>query len=576
MRDSDGAAHRWGGEWADGAWTARLWAPDARDVALVHGDQTRPMMRQDDGFWSATITARPGDRYLFRVDGRDMPDPASRLQNGDVHAHSVVPGPSDFPWQTRWAGRDWAEAAIYELHVGTFTPDGTLAAAAEKLAGLADLGVTAVELMPVGQWPGDRGWGYDGVLPFALHPAYGRPDDLRRFVDRAHSLGLMVILDLVMNHFGPDGAWIHHAAPRFFDESRHTPWGAAIDFAQPEVREFWIQCAEYWLTEYRLDGLRLDAVHQITGPGADDFLRLFANRIRKADPSRAIHLIVEDERNDPDLREQGFDSAWNDDFHHAVHCQLTGESDGYYASFADDPFGDLCLALQNGHVEEGQPRPARDTPRGRSCAHLPPTAFVNATQTHDQVGNRAQGERLLSLADPDGVRVAFALLLTAPFIPMIFMGEERGATSPFLFFVDFQGDLGKAVRQGRAREFAGIASMGSRVPDPLSPETFARSKLVWQDDQATRAWRDLTRRALMFRAQHVVPLLKSGRRAPASVVRHGAASLSAEWPFHGGALNLWLSLGQVAPDLKAPQDAAFRIGRVGLDPFAISVTARSR
>ena len=567
-------APMWGGYWTDAGWTVATWAPLADQVALILNGKPCPMTRQADGFWSATVDARAGDTYLLRVDGKDIPDPASRLQSGDVHAPSVVVKPSDDARQAPWAGRPWAEAVIYELHLGTFTPEGTLPAATGKLAELADLGITAVELMPIGQWQGERGWGYDGVLPYALHPAYGSPDDLRRFVDHAHSLGLMVILDLVMNHFGPEGAYLHHAAPPFFDEGRHTPWGAAIDFPQHAVREYWIQCAEYWLGEYRLDGLRLDAVHQIAGPGATDFMAEFARRARAVDPTRPIHLIVEDERNEASLRENGYDASWNDDFHHAVHCQLTGESDSYYASFSHDPVGDLCLALARGHIEEGQPRPGRDEPRGEPCGHLPPTGFVNSTQTHDQVGNRAMGERLLSLADPKGVQVAFALLLTAPYIPMIFMGEERGATTPFLFFADFTGDLARAVREGRAAEFAGIASLGSRVPDPLAPDTFARSRLDWDDTATARDWLDVTRRALSFRRDHVVPLLTSGRSRPAQVVRHGAASLAATWQFQKGTLDLRLSLGQAEPGLPPLDEAAFSLGRIGTDPFALSITTR--
>lgn len=568
-------AMQWGGRWSDAGWTAAIWAPDAGRVDLLLRDKVLAMRRRDDGFWAVTAPAAAGDRYRFRVDGQDLPDPASRLQAGDVHAASVVTPPTPEPAPDRWQGRDWAEAVIYELHLGTFTPEGTLAAAAGRLAELAGLGITAVELMPVGQWQGSRGWGYDGVLPWALHPAYGTPDDLRGFVRQAHALGLMVILDLVMNHFGPEGAYMHQAAPRFFDEGRHTPWGAAIDFSQPAVCEYWIQCAEYWVGGFGLDGLRLDAVHQIAGPGADTFMRQFAQRLRAVDPGRPIHLIVEDERNEPDLREAGFDATWNDDFHHAVHCQLTGESDSYYASFAHDPIGDLCLALQRGHVEEGQPRPGRDTPRGRPCGHLPPTGFVNAVQTHDQVGNRARGERLLSLADPRAVRTAYALLLVSPYIPMIFMGEERGATTPFLFFADFTGDLAEAVRKGRAAEFAGIASLGAAVPDPLSPETFQRSKLVWDGDGAAD-WLDLTRRALAFRAGQVVPLLKSGRRASAEVTRLGPASLSASWHFHAGTLALRLALGQAEPDPVRPRDAAFTLGRPGQDPFSLCVSTRPR
>ncbi|RDW12262.1 malto-oligosyltrehalose trehalohydrolase [Paracoccus thiocyanatus] len=559
---------RWGACWDDaGRWQARLWAPGADRVQLVLNGREQNMARDGDGYWSATAHPGIGDTYLFRVDGRLVPDPASRCQVRGVHGASVVTAAADFPWQVPWRGRDWAEAAIYELHVGSFTPSGTLAEAETRLAGLAALGFTAIELMPLGQWPGRRGWGYDGVLPFALHPAYGAPDDLRRFVDRAHGLGLMVLLDLVMNHFGPDGASLHLTSPEFFDPGRQTPWGAAIDFSQPAVRAYWTECAEYWLAEFRLDGLRLDAVHQIAGPGARQFLADLALRARGAGAGRAIHLITEDERNLPDLRQSGYDASWNDDFHHAIHTLLTGEDQGYYASFARDPMGDLALALARGHVEQGQPRPGRDRPRGAPCEHLPPTAFVNAIQTHDQVGNRAQGERLLALADPAGVRMAYALLLVAPYIPMVFMGEERGAQSPFLFFADYRGDLAQAVRQGRAAEFADDPSFGGAVPDPLDPATLERSRIDWQDQDRARPWLDLTRRALDFRRESVVGLLKSGRMG-AEVQRHGRRGLDARWRFGAGTLRIVLSAGAVEdlPAIAAPQ---FRLGRPGMDPFAL-------
>ena len=562
---------RWGATWDDGRLTARLWAPRAARVELLLDSQALSMTALPEGYWTVTAPAPAGIAYRLRVDGADMPDPASRRQAGGVHDPSLAEPVPDHDWQHPWAGRDWAEAVIYELHVGTFTPEGTLAAAASRLQHLADLGFTAIELMPLNQFPGDRGWGYDGVLPFALHPTYGAPADLCRFVDMAHGAGLMVILDLVMNHFGPDGAYIHQAAPDFFDTDRHTPWGAAIDFSKAPVRAFWTECAEYWLRTFRLDGFRLDAVHQITGPGATDFLDAFAGHLRQAAPDRPIHLITEDERNLPDLRERhGYDASWNDDFHHAVHTALTGESDGYYASFAHDPIGDLALALARGHIEEGQPRPGLDHPRGQPCGHLPATAFVNAIQTHDQVGNRPHGERLASLADPQGVAVAYALLLVAPYIPMVFMGEERGETAPFLFFADFQGDLARAVREGRAAEFAAIAELGETVPDPLAFETFERSRLGWRDDARAREWLELTRRALAFRAEKVVPLVKSGRRGEARVRRLGPASVAADWPFHAGTLSVALSLGQAQPDLPLPRAPGLVLGRPGRDPFALS------
>ncbi|CAM3071433.1 malto-oligosyltrehalose trehalohydrolase [Paracoccus nototheniae] len=554
----------WGPLKRDEGWTFRLWAPRADQVDLLIEGRDLPMQAGADGLWSLDHAATPGATYLFRVDGQVMPDPASRLQAGGVSDASVLIDP---PKARDWPGRDWAEAVIYELHVGTFTPEGTFAAAETRLAQLAGLGFTAIQLMPVGQFPGDRGWGYDGVLPFAPQPAYGSPGDLRRLVDAAHRQGLMVILDLVMNHFGPEGAWLHHAAPDFFNPDRQTPWGAAIDFSRPQVRDYWTSCALHWLQVYGMDGLRLDAVHQIAGPGADEFMTGLASRVGLLSPRR--HLITEDERNIPDLRQAGYDASWNDDFHHAIHVALTGESDSYYAPFAVDPVGDLALALQRGHVEEGQPRPPRDEPRGAPCGHLPPTAFVNSTQTHDQVGNRAQGDRLLTLADPKAVEVVYALLLVAPFIPMVFMGEEQGETAPFQFFADFTGDLAEAVRKGRAAEFAGIAALGDAVPDPLSPDTMARSRLAWANDDRARGWMDLTRRALAFRAAHVVPLLKSGQPTT-TVTRDGPGLIRAEWRFPAGGLSLSLALGQTDPAPLA--DAGFAAGTPDTD-YSLTVLA---
>ncbi|MEE2861656.1 MAG: malto-oligosyltrehalose trehalohydrolase [Pseudomonadota bacterium] len=557
----------WGTVQGDGECTFRLWAPQASQVELVLNGQPRPMDRQEGGVWALRTAANPGDRYLFRIGGQDMPDPASRLQSGDVHGPSVVTAPDRFDWAADWQGRHWDEAVIYELHVGCFTDEGTFKAAADRMAYLADLGFTAVELMPVGQFPGQRGWGYDGVLPFAPHPAYGTPDDLKMLVDAAHQAGLMVILDLVMNHFGPDGAWLHHSSPDFFNPDRQTPWGASIDFSQDAVRDFWMSCARHWLVDYRMDGLRLDAVHQISGPGADTFMADLATSVHVLSPRR--YLITEDERNIPDLREKmGYDATWNDDFHHAVHVALTGESDSYYANFAVDPIGDLALALSRGHVEEGQPRASNER-RGKPSGHLSPTTFVNSTQTHDQVGNRAHGDRLLTLADPEAVAVMHALLLVSPYIPMVFMGEERGETNPFQFFADFSGDLGAAVRKGRAAEFAGIAALGDAVPDPLSTKTFQRSKLGWREDGPAQSWLDLTRRALAFRKRHVVPLLKSGLLS-SDVTRPGPQLLRAEWRFKGGGLALSLALGQ--PDPAPLQDPNLQFGRPDA-PYSLTVKA---
>ncbi|WP_127144002.1 malto-oligosyltrehalose trehalohydrolase [Pelagibacterium montanilacus] len=562
--------HNWGFTPGSADWTARLWAPEAQSVKLVCQQGLIDMQREPDGYWVLDTKAEAGMVYGFSVDGLEVPDPASRLQAGDVHGRSVAVDHGAFAWQCDWRGRDWAEAVIYEMHVGTFTPEGTFSSARVKLEMLAELGFTAIEIMPVGQFPGDRGWGYDGVLPFAPHPAYGTPDDLKRLVDHAHSLGLMVMLDVVMNHFGPDGAYLHATAPEFFDKDRHTPWGAAIDFSRQPVRDFWIECALMWIVDYRFDGLRLDAVHQITGPKAETFFAELAERTRAADPGRQIHLVVEDESNDPELREAfGYDATWNDDFHHAVHTALTGEDHSYYKSFAHDPIGDLALALERGHIEEGQPRPGRDTPRGKASGHLPTTGFVNSTQTHDQVGNRANGDRLLSLADPAGVAVAYALNLVAPYIPMVFMGEERGETAPFLFFADYEGQLAESVRTGRAQEFAEIASMGADVPDPLSPETFARSRIDWSDTDHARFWQNLTRDALDFRANHLVPMLKAGAEADGQVTVAGERALAASWTFGAGVLRIALNFGTVGAFCTPLGEPGFRLGDIERDAYAL-------
>lgn len=557
-RDRD----RWGPLRGDDGWRFRLWAPEAGTVELMLDDRALPMTRGDDGFWTAQHPATPGMRYLFRVDGQAMPDPASRLQSGGVSDASVL---LQLPAPRPWAGRPWHQAVIYQLHVGCFTPEGTFAAAQARLAGLAALGFTAIQLMPVGQFPGSRGWGYDGVLPFAPHPAYGSPGDLQRLIAAAHDCGMMVIVDLVMNHFGPEGAWMHHAAPAFFDPDRQTPWGAAIDFSRPAVQAFWTEAALHWLRDYGADGLRLDAVHQIGGPGAAEFLAGLAAATARLSPRR--HLITEDERNIPDLREAGYDANLNDDFHHAVHVALTGEAHDYYAAFAVDPVADLATALARGQVEEGQPRAGREQPRGSPCGHLPGTAFVNAIQTHDQIGNRALGERLLSLADPEAVRVVYALLLVAPFVPMVFMGEERGETAPFLFFADYDGDLAQAVRDGRAAEFSWE---DADPPDPLDPGTMARSRLGWAEDARARGWMDLTRRALAFRAAHVAPLMARGR-AEARVTRDGPGLIRALWRFPGGgALALSLALDQ--PDPSPLPDPDLSVGASG-DRYRLTVKA---
>jgi malto-oligosyltrehalose trehalohydrolase len=385
----------------------------------------------------------------------------------------------------------------------------------------------------------------------------------------------MTVLDVVYNHFGPDGAHLHSVAPPFFDEGRETPWGPGIDYAQPAVRAFFAENALMWLRDYRFDGLRLDAVHQIIDPSDPDLIEEIAAAVAAADLGRPTHLIAEDERNVTRHRDRGAVRAvWNDDWHHSVHCALTGEREGYFASFAVDPIADLVVACRDGHVEQGHPRDGRDAPRGEPSGRLPTTAFVNASQTHDQVGNRAHGERLIALADPRGVEVAHALLLCAPFIPMLFMGEEAGEDAPFLFFTDHEGDLADAVREGRRAEFAQFESFAGTPPDPNAYATFDRSRPFRGGGARARNWRLQTRALLAFRHEKIVPLLKSGRAAPTQARREGSRSLSALWRFNAGSLGVRANLG-APPDAPPDQaDCDIGVGDIARDAYAFAAMAR--
>lgn len=556
---------RWGAfRQAEGDVEAALWSPEASRVAFVSDTHRTDLTQNNDGWWTGRLTV-PAEEYRFEIDGTQYPDPAARAQADGIDGPSRIAEPISPP--EAWDGHDAADLVIFEMHVGTFTDAGTLTAAAARLPDLAALGITAVELMPLGQFPGDFGWGYDCVLPFAIHPAYGAREDLLAFVEAAHDLGLSVILDVVYNHFGPVGAYLHDYCPRFFDADRPTPWGAGIDFSRAPVREYFFQNAEMWIGEFGIDGLRIDAAHQIVDDSGRHFLVELACRARDAAAGRPLHLILEDERNLSALRETGgYDAQWNDDYHHAVHCLLTGESDGYYASFSVDPIGDLCRALAEGHVEQGQPRNGLTEPRGAPSSHLPPTAFINANQTHDQIGNRAMGERLITLAGVERMRVAHALLLTSPAIPMLFMGEEDGSRSPFQFFADYDGDMGQAVRRGRRDEFAAFATFAADgIPDPTAPATRDRSCPYAEAPPDRDAWRDLTARALTFRRTHVAPLVKAGRSAPAHVQPVGPAALHARWSFHAGTLETVARFFGEAPELPDWPDAGLSFQ--GADSF---------
>jgi maltooligosyltrehalose trehalohydrolase len=571
----------WGAEpEGDGRWRFALWAPEAREVEIELGRARHALGREPDGFWSARIPAQAGDAYRFVVDGGPTPDLAARAAAGpDAAGPSRLVDPRSYRWTTSWAGRPWEEAVIYEIHVGTFTPEGTFAAAARRMPDLAALGITAVELMPVAHFPGARGWGYDGILLGAPHPAYGSPDDLRAFVEAAQGAGVMVILDVVLNHFSPEGSDVERVAPGVFDPERSTPWGPSIAFEKPAVRSFFIDLCLRWITEYRLDGLRFDAVHEIHDPSSSHVLVELAERIRATDWGRPVHLVTEDSRNIPDLREPGrngrplYDAEWNDDFHHAIHCLLTDETHSYLASFAEDPMADIARALAEGYVEQGQSRAGQDEPRGAPAGHLPWTAFVNHNQNHDQVGNHPSGRRLVAIADGRAVQVAHAMLLAGPFIPMLFMGEEEGERGPFFYFCDVSPALAETIGKGRIEEFGSGASGPADFPDPNALETFEASRpFTDSGSDHARHWRDLTRRLLSLRHDKVVPLLKSGRAGPAEAMRTGPFALTATWPFHAGRLVMRANLGEAPGDASAPEGGwDLQLWDLATDPFAFGL-----
>lgn len=549
-----------------------LWAPDSRRVGLVLADaqgreRRLPMARRGEGGWAELTTdqAGPGTRYRFEIDdGLLVPDPASRMQADDVHGPSVVVDPGAYEWRDGgWRGRPWEEAVIYELHVGAFSPEGTFDGVRARLGELADLGVTVVELMPLADFPGRRNWGYDGALLYAPDRAYGGPDDLRRLVDEAHRLGLMVMLDVVHNHFGPEGNYLWAYARSFFDTSRHTPWGAAIAFDGPAgetVRSFFVHNALCWLEEFHLDGLRLDAVHAMHDRSKPGFLRELAQAVAEGPGAeRLVHLVLENDDNAAELlrpsapgRRDAFVAQWNDDMHHVLHLVLTGEADGYYADYADEPMRHLERCLLEGFAFQGERSLHRGADRGQPTAGLPPSAFVGFTQNHDQIGNRALGERLDVLVAAEPLEAALALLLLAPSTPLLFMGQEWGAREPFLFFCDFGDDLREAVTAGRRKEFSGFSTFGDpyaleRIPDPSAVETFERSRLRWEARAAPGARRRLalTRELLALRRDRLAPRLRGTR--PAGSERLSERVLRASWSLGDG--STWTLLANLGPEL---------------------------
>ncbi|AOF89291.1 malto-oligosyltrehalose trehalohydrolase [Sinorhizobium sp. RAC02] len=509
-------------------------------------------MQADGDGWHMVETniVHPGDTYSFRLsDGTDIPDPASHAQEDDVEGPSTLVHHDGYAWSnTGWTGRPWEEAVAYELHIGAFTPEGTFRAAIDRLPHLRHIGITAIEIMPVAHFAGKRGWGYDGVLHYAPHTAYGIPDDLKALVDAAHGHGIMVLLDVVYNHFGPVGNILPRIAPAFFHPERHTPWGAALAFEREPVRRYFIENALHWLIDYRFDGLRFDATEQIVDDSERHMLIELAETVRQAMPHRPVHLVVEDQTSRKSLlnRDDGivhhYTAGWNDEFHHALHIIATGEGQGHYAPFAENTDNVLRTATAMGfvHADRTQDR-VGPAPQDR----LPPQVNVNFLHNHDQVGNRAFGERLSVLTDPMLLNVMTALLLLAPPIPMLFMGEEFGEQQPFFFFTDFEGELAHAVKQGRKAEAEKFGGMPERktvhdLPDPGAEDTFQRSKLDWSRPMSPdgRRQTDFVRELIRLRREHVVPLLAGPGTAVPHILPAEDGILAVDWRFHEATLGI--------------------------------------
>ncbi|GAB0117291.1 malto-oligosyltrehalose trehalohydrolase [Acidisoma sp. 7E03] len=574
----------------------RLWAPGQAAVGLaVDGGAPAPMQPRADGFHELLLSeAGAGSRYSFVVgDGLRVPDPASRFQPEDVHGPSEVIDPGAYDWQDAgWRGIAWDAAVIYELHLGTFTAEGSFRAAIEKLDHLAALGVTLIEIMPVADFPGARNWGYDGVLPYAPDASYGRPEDFKALVDAAHARGIGVLLDVVYNHFGPEGNYLSAYADAFFTERHQSPWGAGINVDGPDsrpVREFFIQNALYWIHEFHLDGLRFDAVHAIQDDSDRHLLVEMAERLRASVTDRPLHLILENEDNRASLLEREaagecghYSAQWNDDVHHVLHVAATGEDIAYYAPYAAQP--DLLgRALAEGFAFQGEAMEYSAKLRGEASGHLPPLAFVAFAQNHDQIGNRAMGERLSALAPREALRAVSAVYLLLPQVPMIFMGEEIGARTPFLFFTNFGGEMAEKVREGRRAEFSRFPEFNdpekrSHIPDPEAETTFLASKLPWAEmDAATLQW---FTRILATRRAEIQPLL-NGIRSGGVAQMHGPGAVTVVW--QAGESRLVLQANLSATSCACPAETDRRIWAEGsvqpdgqLGPWSICWSVSNR
>ena len=515
-----------------------VWAPlrIRVSVVLVSSNETFELRKTKGDYWKLTLDqVKPGTKYMYRLDcDIDRADPASHFLPEGIHGPSLVIDHNDFEWTDRdWRGMRIQDAVFYELHIGTFTREGTFRAMIRRLDELSDLGVNTVELMPVAQFSGDRNWGYDGVFPYAVQNTYGTPDELKTLVNRCHSLDLAVVLDVVYNHLGPEGNCLKDYGPYFlYDQA--TPWGARVNLdgqMNVPVRDYFIENALYWLREYHFDGLRLDAVHAMPDSSPTHFLKELSQRVYRhaRTASRKLYLIAESDLNDPivvtprRLGGYGLDAQWLDDFHHSLHTLLTGEKNGYYSDFGT--IQHLLKALREGYVCTGQYSHYKKRRHGQSSRNVPPTKFIASTQNHDQVGNRMLGGRLKTLAGLEACKLAAGMVLLSPYLPLLFMGEEYGEEAPFFFFTSYSDrTLAENIRTGRKKEFAKF-NWQAEPPDPQKPETFLKSKIHWQQRYSAEGSRILSYYKKLIDLRKTIPAFRQTYRRKMKFFTPGGSRL---------------------------------------------------